>query len=38
MLNLPLKAIAPNTAVVITGPAGLANVSQNVRICGFYAK
>lgn len=38
MLNLPLKASVANTAVVLTGPTGLANVSQNIRVCGFYAK
>lgn len=37
-LNVPLKSSASGTAVVLTGPAALANVSQNIRICGFYAK
>lgn len=36
-LNVPLKASVVGTAVVFTGPTGLANVSQHIRVCGFYA-
>lgn len=36
-LNIPLKSSVVGTAVVFTGPTGLANVSQHIRVCGFYA-
>lgn len=36
-LNVPLKSSVVGTAVVFTGPTGLTNVSQHIRICGFYA-
>lgn len=32
-----LKSAAPGTATVVSGNAGVAAISQNIRICGFYA-
>ncbi len=34
--SVPLKSSVVGTATVLTGTA-LANVSQNIRVCGFYA-
>lgn len=33
----PVKSAAAGTATVVTGNAGVASISQNIRICGFYA-
>lgn len=33
--TVPLKSASPGVAVVFTG-ATLANLSQNMRVCGFY--
>ena len=35
---VPLKSSLANTATVVSGATGLANVSQLIRVCGFYAK
>ncbi len=35
--TVPLKTAAPGTATVVTGNAGVTSISQNIRLCGFYA-
>lgn len=32
-----LKSSAASTATVITGNAGVASISQSIKLCGFYA-
>ena len=36
-LAIPLKSAVVGTATVVTGNAGVTSISQNIRICGFYA-
>jgi hypothetical protein len=36
--TVPLKTAAAGTATVVTGNAGVTSISQNIRLCGFYAK
>jgi hypothetical protein len=35
--TVPLKTAAAGTNTVVTGNAGVASISQNIRLCGFYA-
>jgi hypothetical protein len=35
--TVPLKTAAAGTATVVTGNAGVTSISQNIRLCGFYA-
>ena len=34
---VPLKSSAIATATVLTGNAGVASISQSIKLCGFYA-
>jgi hypothetical protein len=34
---IPLKTAAAGTNTVVTGNAGVTSISQNIRLCGFYA-
>jgi hypothetical protein len=34
---VPLKSSVVGTATVITGNTGVASISQNIKLCGFYA-
>ena len=34
---IPLKSASPGVATVVTGNGAVASISQNMKLCGFYA-
>ena len=35
---MPIKSALAGVATVVTGNAGVTSISQNIRICGYYAR
>jgi hypothetical protein len=35
--TVPIKSSVVGTATVITGNAGVTSISENIKVCGFYA-